>query len=67
MTHRHHRKSKVISFGQFVGGVNLVAKTLTSPANSLIHGIGKGLSNNSLLLPLIIGGVVVVFVITQRK
>ena len=62
-----HRKRKVVGFNQFVGGVNTVAKTLTSPANSLFGGIGKGLSNNSLLIPLLIGGVVVVFVITQRK
>ena len=62
-----HRKTKVVSLKEFIGGVNTVAKTLTSPANSLVGGIGKGLSNNSLLIPLLIGGVVVVFVITQRK
>ena len=47
-----HRKRKVVGFNQFVGGVNTVAKTLTSPANSLINGVGKGLSNNNLLTKL---------------
>ncbi len=58
---------KPISFKEFIGGINSVAKTATSPANNLFGSIGKGLSGNSILLPLMIGGGVVLVVVLSRK
>ena len=59
---------KPISFKEFIGGINSVAKTATSPANNLFGSIGKGLSGNGgILLPLMIGGGVVLVVVLSRK
>jgi len=58
---------KPVSFKEFIGGINSVAKTATSPANNLFGSIGKGLSGNSILLPLMIGGGVVLVVVLTRK
>ena len=54
---------KPVSFKEFIGGINSVAKTATSPANNLFGSIGKGLSGNGVLLPLMIGGGVVLVVV----
>jgi len=59
---------KPVSFKEFIGGINSVAKTATSPANNLFGSIGKGLSGNGgILLPLMIGGGVVLVVVLSRK
>jgi hypothetical protein len=58
---------KPVSFKEFIGGINSVAKTATSPANNLFGSIGKGLSGNNMLLPLMIGGGVVLVVVLSRK
>ena len=44
-----------------------VGKTVTSPVDALVKGIGKGLSGNGVLLPLMIGGGVVLVVVLSRK
>jgi len=33
---------KPFSFKEFIGGVNSVGKTVTSPVDNLVKGIGKG-------------------------
>jgi len=58
---------KPISLKEFIGGVNSVGKTVTSPVDNLVKGIGKGLSGNGVLLPLMIGGGVVLVVVLSRK
>ena len=58
---------KPVSFKEFIGGINSVAKTATSPANNLFGSIGKGLSGNGVLLPLMIGGGVVLVVVLSRE
>ncbi len=58
---------KPVSFKEFIGGVNSIGKTLTTPANTLFGGlasIGKG---NNLLLPLMVGGGVVLVIVLTRK
>ena len=64
------KHAKPVSFKEFIGGVNSVAKTATSPARELFKGVGKvgkGIrdAGNSLMLPLIIG-VVLVLVLSRK-
>ena len=66
------KHAKPVSFKEFIGGVNSVAKTATSPARELfksVGNVGKGIGNagNSLMLPLIIGGGVVLVLVLSRK
>ncbi len=66
------KHAKPVSFKEFIGGVNSVAKTATSPARELFKGVGKvgkgiGDAGNSLMLPLIIGGGVVLVLVLSRK
>ena len=63
---------KPVSFKEFIGGVNSVGKTITTPANNLFKGIGSvgkgiGTAGSSLMLPLIIGGGVVLVIVLTRK
>ena len=63
---------KPVSFKEFIGGVNSVGKTITTPANNLFKGlgsVGKGIGDmgGGLMLPLIIGGGVVLVIVLTRK
>jgi hypothetical protein len=67
-----HKRPKLISFKEFIGGVNSVAKTVTAPSMALAKGVGSvgkgiGTASNNLMLPLMIGGGVVLLILLQRK
>ena len=79
MKHHHHhlKKPKPVSFKSFIGGTNTLIKSAVAPQLALIKagesgikGIGKGISSasSSLIVPLIIGGgLVLVFYVSQKR
>ena len=67
----HRRRPKVISFKEFIGGFNSVAKAMTAPSREMAKGIGKvgkgiGTASSNLMLPLMIGGCVVLLVVLRK-
>jgi hypothetical protein len=66
-----HKRPKLVSFKEFIGGVNSVAKTVTAPGMALAKGVGKvgkgiGTASSNLMLPLMIGGGVVLLVLLRK-
>jgi len=73
--HYHHQKKpKLLTFKQFMGGTKDVLHAATIPARDLIGAASGGLKTvtgsvgSSLMVPLMIGGaLVLVFYVTQRR
>ena len=66
------KRPKLVSFKEFIGGVNSVAETVTAPSLAMAKGVGKvgkgiGTASSNLMLPLMIGGGVVLLILLQRK
>jgi hypothetical protein len=65
------KRPKLVSFKEFIGGVNSVAKTVTAPSLAMAKGVGKvgkgiGTASSNLMLPLMIGGGVVLLVLLRK-
>ena len=65
------KRPKLVSFKEFIGGVNSVAKTITAPGMAMAKGVGNvgkgiGTASNNLMLPLMIGGGVVLLVLLRK-
>ena len=65
------KRPKLISFKEFIGGVNSVGKTITAPGMALAKGVGSvgkgiGTASSNLMLPLMIGGGVVLLVLLRK-
>jgi hypothetical protein len=65
------KRPKLINFKEFIGGVNSVAKTITAPGMALAKGVGSvgkgiGTASSNLMLPLMIGGGVVLLVLLRK-
>ena len=70
MSH-HRRRPKVISFKEFISGFNSVTRTMTAPSREMAKGIGSvgkgiGTASSNLMLPLMIGGGVVLLVLLRK-
>ena len=67
----HRRRPKVISFKEFISGFNSVAKTMTAPSMAMAKGVGSvgkgiGTASSNLMIPLMIGGCVVLLVVLRK-
>ena len=65
------KRPKLISFKEFIGGVNSVAKTITAPGMAMAKGVGNvgkgiGTASSNVMLPLMIGGGVVLLVLLRK-
>lgn len=65
------KRPKLVSFKEFIGGVNSVAKTITAPGMAMAKGVGNvgkgiGTASSNLMLPLMIGGGVVLLVLLRK-
>jgi len=71
---KHHSKKPLVTFKQFTGGAQDILHTITTPFRDIIGAGAKGVKTategvgGSLMLPLVIGGgLVVVYLISQKR
>ena len=67
----HRRRPKVVSFKEFISGFNSVAKTMTAPSMAMAKGVGSvgkgiGTASSNLMLPLMIGGGILLLVLIRK-
>ena len=65
------KRPKVVSFKEFIGGVNSVFKTIGAPGMAMAKGVGSvgkgiGTASSNLMLPLMIGGGVLLLVLIRK-